>query len=74
MQATVHEKAKAKEEKAYKIYVSEAIKNINKILAETFSGSYMRVSYDEMLHPKPEDERTADEIIEDIRNGLKRLN
>lgn len=65
--------SKQREEKAFKIYITEAVKNINKILAENFTGSYMAVSYEEMLNPKPVDERTGEEIVEDIRNGLKRL-
>lgn len=34
----------------------------------------MQVSFDEVLNPKPKDERTADEIIHDIKTGLERLN
>lgn len=62
------------EEHAFKMYVTQAVKNINKILAETYSGTYMQVSFDEVLNPKPKDERTAEEIIHDIKTGLERLN
>ena len=65
---------KKKEDDAYKVYVTEAAKNINRILAENFTGSYMKVSYTEMLHPKPQETRTAEEIINDIRAGLQELN
>lgn len=65
---------KKKEDDAYKVYVTEAAKNINRILAENFTGSYMKVSYTEMLHPKPQETRTAEEIINDIRTGLQELN
>lgn len=71
MQANLHKK---KEDDAYKVYVTEAAKNINRILAENFTGSYMKVSYTEMLHPKPQETRTAEEIINDIRTGLQELN
>ena len=65
---------KKKEDDAYKVYVTEAAKNINRILAENFTGSYMKVSYTEMLQPKPQETRTAEEIINDIRTGLQELN
>lgn len=65
---------KKKEDDAYKVYMTEAAKNINRILAENFTGSYMKVSYTEMLHPKPQETRTAEEIINDIRTGLQELN
>ena len=65
---------KKKKDDAYKVYMTEAAKNINRILAENFTGSYMKVSYMEMLHPKPQETRTAEEIINDIRTGLQELN
>ena len=67
----MHEK---RQDEAYRIYTAEAMKNINRILAENMTGSYMKVSYTEMLNPKPEETRTAEQIIEDIRKGLQRLN
>ena len=70
VQANLHEK---RQDKAYKVYMTEAVKNINRILAENMTGSYMKVSYMEMLNPKPEETRTAEQIIEDIRTGLQRL-
>lgn len=62
------------EEKTFKIYVASALQNVNKILAENLTGTYMKMSYEEALNPKKEETRTADEIINDIKNGLKRLN
>ena len=62
------------EEKAFRVYVASTVQNINRILAENFGGAYMKISYQEMLKPKREETRTAEEIINDIKNGLKRLN
>ena len=67
----MHEK---RQNDAYRIYTAEAIKNINRILAENMTGSYMKVSYMDMLHPKPAETRSAEEIINDIRRGLQELN
>ena len=70
MQANLHEN---KQSEAYKVYMSEAAKNINEILANNFNGSYMKISYRDMMKPQKVEERTAEEIIDDIRSGLQRL-
>lgn len=70
MQANLHEKKQAE---AYRVYMSEAVKNINEILANNFNGSYMKISYMDMMKPQEVEERTAEEIIDDIRSGLQRL-
>lgn len=66
----MHEKKQAE---AYRVYMSEAVKNINEILANNFNGSYMKISYMDMMKPQEVEERTAEEIIDDIRSGLQRL-
>lgn len=53
--------------------MTSAIQNINRILAENMTGTYMNKSYLEMLNPKPQETRTADEIIDHIRKGLQGL-
>ncbi len=62
-----------KQSEAYKVYMSEAVKNINEILANNFNGSYMKISYMDMMKPQKVEERTAEQIIDDIRSGLQRL-
>ena len=64
---------KRRHEDAYKVYMSEAIKNINRILAENMTGRYMTMSYADVIEPKPKPKETAEQIIDRIRNGLKRL-
>lgn len=71
MQANLHEN---KQSEAYKVYMSEAVKNINEILANNFNGSYMKISYMDMMKPQKVEERTAEEIIDDIRTRLNGLN
>lgn len=70
MQANLHEN---KQSEAYKVYMSEAVKNINEILANNFTGSYMKISYMDMMKPQKVEKRTAEQIIDDIRSGLQRL-
>ena len=66
----MHEK---KQSEAYRVYMSEAVKNINEILANNFNGSYMKISYMDMMKPQKVEKRTAEQIIDDIRSGLQRL-
>ena len=74
MQANCYAQNKEKQkQEAFKVYISEAIKNINEILANNFTGAYMKASYTDLLNPQPVETRSAEEIIDDIRNGLERL-
>lgn len=66
----MHEK---RQNDAYRIYTAEALKNINQILAENMTGSYMKGSYMDMLNPKPAETRSAEQIIDDIRRGLQEM-
>lgn len=49
------------------------MKNINDCLASIAGGYSMKMSYEDIVNPKPEETRTADEIIEDIGNRLDKL-
>lgn len=64
---------KRMEEKAYRIYVTDTLKNINACLAHTFSGTVMSQRFAELLDIRREPEKTGDEIaMEIIKNaGLK---
>lgn len=72
MQASCCAEKKNREEKAYKIYVTSALENMNRILAEAYTGSYMSVSYKDMISGKVET-RTAEEIKDGIRRKLEGL-
>ena len=62
-------------EKTYQYYVADALKNINDIVAKTFSGPYMTSRLYEMNgnSVKTHVEKTGDEIAMEIikRAGLK---
>lgn len=59
-------------EKAFMVFVSDAVKNINESTANTFGGAYMKKRYIDILDSH-EETRTGEEIINDIRNGLQEL-
>lgn len=64
--------AKSCEQDAFQTYVAECMRMISENSAK-FGGNYMSASLNDILHPKPKDTRTGDEIAADIikRAGLK---
>lgn len=54
-------------------YIANGIQMISENTARNAGGRYLSLSYMEIIHPKPVDNRTGDEIVEDIirRAGLK---
>ena len=62
---------KGQEEKAVKIYYAECLRIMTENTAKMGGGSYIEAKLQDILDPKPVDNRTADDIIEGIRNKLK---
>ena len=62
---------KEQEEKAVKIYYAECLRIMTENTAKIGGGSYIEAKLQDILDPKPVDNRTADDIIEGIRNKLK---
>ena len=62
---------KEQEEKAVKIYYAECLRIMTENTAKMGGGSYIQAKLQDILDPKPVDNRTADDIIEGIRNKLK---
>lgn len=61
---------KEQEEKAVKIYYAECLRAISENTAKFCGGSYIQAKLQDILDPKPTDNRTADEIIDGIRKKL----
>ena len=61
---------KEQEEKAVKIYYAECLRVISENTAKFGGGSYIQAKLQDILYPKPTNNRTADEIIEGIRKKL----
>ena len=62
---------KEQEEKATKIYYAECLRIMTENTAKMGGGSYIQAKLQDILDPKPVDNRTADDIIEGIRKKLK---
>lgn len=58
---------------AYRIYVSECLRMISENAAGGGGGSYMDVKFEDVVNPKPVDNRTGEEIAADIikRAGIE---
>lgn len=54
----------------YQVYTADALFYINEIIATRFGGKMMSKRYYDLLHKKPEDTRTAQEIVDSIRSKL----
>lgn len=70
--------ARLKQEKkdaAYRIYISDCLRNVSENVAyvSKISGGeskYMMTRLADLLYPKPEETRTSAEIIENLRKKL----
>lgn len=58
-------------ELAYRIYISDALRTISENTAKFGGGGYMKVRFADIIMPRPEDDRTSDEIISHIREKLR---
>ena len=62
--------SKEQEEKIVRIYYGECLRIISENTAKFGGGSYVQAKLQDILDPKPVDNRTANEIIEGIRKKL----
>ena len=62
------------EEKATKIYYAECLRIIGENTARSCGGSYIQAKLVDVLDPKPVDNRSANEIIEGIKDKIEKMN
>ena len=60
-------------EKTYRIYVTDCLKLIAENTARYASGTTIGVRYADLIEDKPEETRTSDEVISDIRDKIQKL-
>lgn len=70
--------AQQQKNELYRVYVTDTLKNIaentaNVSAANGVSGKYSTKRYYDVLHPAPEDNRSAEEIITSIKDKLNGL-
>ena len=64
---------KEQQEKAYKVYITDALRVITENTAKMNGGSYIQARYAEIIEPRKEEKRTANEVIWDLKDKLRRL-
>lgn len=62
---------KEQQEKATNIYVAECLRIISENTGKLAGGSYVQAKLIDILEPKPIETRSAQEIIDGIREKLK---
>lgn len=55
---------------AYRVYTARALQILTEDMSNAFGGKSMVISYEEFIKPKPVDNRSAEEIIEDIKKKM----
>lgn len=60
------------EESAFRVYAAECMRTITENTARIAGGSFMQAKYADIIRPKPQDNRTCEEITADVvrRCGL----
>lgn len=56
----------------YRQYITEGIKMLTENTAR-YGGTYMQISYNDFIHPKPADNRTSEEIIEHVKRKVNEV-
>ena len=64
---------KQMQEKAYRIYVTDALKAITENTAKYAGGSYIKARYFDLEDQRPEETRTPDEIIGKMKDKITRI-
>ena len=64
---------KQDQEKAYRAYVTDALKIITENTSKYAGGSYMKARYFDVESPKPPETRTPDEIIGQMKTKIARI-
>lgn len=60
-------------DKAYRVYVTDALRVLTENTAKISGGGYIQHRYVELIEPRKEETRSGDEIIEHMKNVLGKL-
>lgn len=58
----------------YARYTARALQILTENVANTLGGKTLSISYDDLINPKPADNRSAEEIINSIKNKIEKIN
>lgn len=57
-------------DKAYRVYVTDALKMIGENTARYAGGGYLKVRFADLIDPKPAETRTPEQIIEHMKQKI----
>lgn len=63
-------------EEAYRIYISDGLRFVSENTTHSAfesGGRYLNLRYYDLMYPSAPDERTAEDVIDHIKQGLGRL-
>ena len=64
---------KIQRQKIYQMYVTDTLRLIAENSAKINGGSYIKARYIDLIEPAKEEKRTAEEIIDGMKEKLRRL-
>ena len=62
------------ENEMWRKYTARCLRLATENTAGMVNGKYITVEYEDIINPKPEEKRTADEIINDIKDKIAKIN
>jgi hypothetical protein len=68
--------ARAKQDsvdKAYRVYVTDALKAIAENTARYVGGGYIKARYADLIEPKPEETRTPEQIVDRMKEKIAKV-
>ena len=61
------------ENELWRKYTARCLRLMTENSAGMVNGKYMTVEYEDIINPKPEEKRSADEIINGIKNKIDKM-
>lgn len=64
---------KQREKSVLNIYIADCVRLLTENTAKFGGGSYVNLRYEDIINPKPEETRSPEEVINNVKMGLSRL-
>jgi hypothetical protein len=61
------------ENEVWRKYTARCLRLMTENTAGMVNGKFMSVEYEDIINPKPEEKRSADEIINGIKNKIDKM-
>lgn len=61
------------ENEVWRKYTARCMRMIGENTAGMVNGKFMSIEYEDIINPKPEEKRSADEIIGNIKDKLNKM-